>query len=367
MVASSSYKLQITNFFVMAFKIKQIENKQTWDEFVRNESEYTFLHSWNWGEFSSAMGHKIWRLGIYDNNNLAGAVLVVGIKARRGSFLFVPHGPMLANPKSQISNAKQITNYKLQIFNELIVHLKELANTENCSFIRISPLLERNEENQQIFDELGFRRAPIHMHAESTLLLDITKSEEELFKNMRKTTRYLIKRMEKEGVKIEIENPPQGDHFLRLQKKVAERKHFIVFSEKQIKNEIKFFCPDNEAVVFNALYGGEVVASALIIYYGYRAFYYQSASYCENKNVSAPYLMVWRAMEEAKRRGCGVFDFYGASPENEPDHPWAGPTLFKLGFGSYRIDYLPAQDLVLNWKYWLTFAIEKIRKIKRGF
>jgi len=173
--------------------------------------------------------------------------------------------------------------------------------------------------------------------------------------------------MEKEGVQIKVENPPQGDHYLRLQEKVAERKHFIVFSEKQIENEIRFFCPDNEAVIFNALYGGNVVASAIIIYYGYRAFYYQSASYCENKNISAPYLMVWRAVEEAKKRGCKIFDFYGASPENEPNHPWAGPTLFKLGFGSYRVDYLPAQDLVLNWKYWLTFVIEKIRKIKRGF
>jgi lipid II:glycine glycyltransferase (peptidoglycan interpeptide bridge formation enzyme) len=354
----------------MAFEIKQIENKQTWDELVQSGPEYTFLHSWNWGEFSKAMGHKVWRLGIYDSSALAGVALVVGIKARRGSFLFVPHGPVLKFPISnfQFPNKSQISNNKFQeILEFLVAYLKKIAKEEKCSFIRISPLLERNKENQQIFDELGFRRAPIHMHAESTLLLDITKPEEELFKNMRKTTRYLIRRMEKEGVEIQVEDPPQGDHFLRLQEKVAERKHFIVFSKRQIKSEIEIFCSDGEAVVFNALYGGKVIASAIIVYYGYRAFYYQSASYCENKNISAPYLMVWRAVEEAKKRGCKIFDFYGASPENKPNHPWAGPTLFKLGYGSHRIDYLPAQDLVLNSKYWLTFVIEKIRKIKRGF
>jgi lipid II:glycine glycyltransferase (peptidoglycan interpeptide bridge formation enzyme) len=308
------------------------------------------------------MGEKIWRLGIYDNDELVGVALVIKISARRGTFLFVPHGPIL---KSQISRLKsQNHNEKLKT---LIIYLQGIAKSEGCGFVRISPLLEKKEENHSMFQELGFRSAPIHMHAESTLLLDITKSEEELLQGMRKTTRYLIKRMEKQGVEVEIENPPLGDFFLQLQDKVAERKHFIAFSQKQIKKEIKAFALDNQMVVFNAKYKREIVASALIIFYGYRAFYYQAASYTANKNISAPYLLVWRTIQEAKKRGCRIFDFYGASPENKPSHPWAGPTLFKQGFGSSRVDYLPALDLVLNWKYWLTYGIETIRRIKRGF
>lgn len=354
----------------MTFLIKQIDDKKVWETFIQSQPEYTFLHSWNWGEFSLAMGHKIWRLGIYENEELVGAALVVKISAKRGKFLFVPHGPILKFPISnfQFPNKSQISNDKFQnIIKTLVAYVKDLAEKEMCSFIRISPLLERNEGNWQMFRDSGFRKAPIHMHAESTLLLDITKSEEELLKNMRKTTRYLIKRMEKEGVEIEIENPPVGGHFLRLQKKVAERKHFIVFSEKQIRKEIEIFYPGNEIAVFNAKYNNEIIASALIIFYGYRAFYYQSASYYENKNISAPYLLVWRAIQEAKKRECLVFDFYGASPADKPNHPWAGPTLFKLGFGSQRVDYLPAQDLVLDWRYWITCIIEIARRIKRGF
>jgi lipid II:glycine glycyltransferase (peptidoglycan interpeptide bridge formation enzyme) len=352
----------------VATEIKEIENREVWENFVREQEEYTFLHSWNWGEFSLRMGHKIWRLGMYEYNELVGVVLVVGIQAKRGRFLFVPHGPIVKNSKSQIPNPKQIQNPKFKnALSHLLGHLKELAMEMNYNFIRISPLLGRNEENWRIFHELGFRRAPIHMHAESTLLLDITKPEEELLANMRKTARYLIKRMEKEGVQIEKEQPSKGEDFLRLQKKVATRKHFIIFSEKQIKNEIEIFCPSGELVIFSAEYKSEIVASALIIFYGYRAFYYQSASYCEDKNISAPYLLVWRAIQEAKKRGCKIFDFYGASPPDKPKHPWAGPTLFKLGFGGERIDYLPAQDLPLSWRYWITWLIETIRRIKRGF
>jgi lipid II:glycine glycyltransferase (peptidoglycan interpeptide bridge formation enzyme) len=340
------------NYDLRIMRIELISEKFVWESFIKSQAEYTFLHSWNWGEFSKLMGDKVWRLGIYDNNELVGVALIMKITAKRGTFLFCPHGPIV------IQNSK---------FKILINYFKDLAKEEKCAFVRISPLLDRNEESQHLFRELDFRKSPIHMHAESTLLLDITKAEEELLKNMRKTTRYLIKKMEKEGVEVETENPPRGEYFLELQKKVAERKHFIVFSEKQIKNEIKIFAPDGEMAVFNASHGGKVAASALIIFYGYRAFYYQAASYCENKNISAPYLLVWRAIQEAKKRGCKIFDFYGASPADKPNHPWAGPTLFKQGFGSYRVDYLPAQDLVLNWRYWLTYLIETTRKIKRGF
>ncbi len=340
-------------------KIKIIQNKEIWEDFIKSQVEYTFLQSWNWGEFSAAMGHKIFRLGIFENNELVGAVLVVRISAKRGTFLFAPHGPIL--------DSRFMNKDLRKIYEILVVYLKDLAKKEKCAFIRISSLLERNKENWQMFRELGFRQAPIHMHAESTLLLDISKPEGELLANMRKTTRYLIKRMEKEGVKINVENPPAGEEFLRLQDKVAERKHFIVFSKKQIKNEIEIFNPDAQLEVFNAMYDNKIIASALIIFYGYRAFYYQSASYTEHKNISAPYLLVWRAILEAKKRDCKVFDFYGASPADKPNHPWAGPTLFKLGFGSERIDYLPAQDLVLSAKYWITYFIEIFRRIKRGF
>ena len=356
-------------------QVKLITEKSIWESFVLSQAEYTFLHSWNWGVFSLAMGHKIFRLGVYDGDELVGVALVVGINAKRGKFLFVPHGPIIAQ-NSKLFNCNAITrseatDWKTQNDNAklktIIDFLRNLAKEEKCSFIRMSPLLERNEQNEKLFQELGFRKAPIHMHAESTLLLDITKPEEELLKNMRKTTRYLIKKMEKEGVEIEIENPPTGQDFLRLQKEVAKRKHFVVFSQKQIKKEIDIFCPNGEIAVFNARYQNEVVASALIVFYGYRAFYYQSASYCKNKDISAPYLLVWRAIQEAKRRGCSIFDFYGASPQDKPGHPWAGPTLFKSGFGTERIDYLPAQDLPLNWKYSGTWLLETLRRIKRGF
>jgi len=79
------------------------------------------------------------------------------------------------------------------------------------------------------------------------------------------------------------------------------------------------------------------------------------------------YYLLWEAIKEAKKRGCILYDFWGyVNPEENPKHPWAGPTLFKMGFGGRPYEYVKTQDLPLSNKYWLTFIFEKIRKTKRG-
>ncbi|OIP78136.1 MAG: hypothetical protein CO002_04005 [Candidatus Portnoybacteria bacterium CG_4_8_14_3_um_filter_44_10] len=354
--------LRFINKDLRIMRIDLINDKSIWESFVKSCDEYTLFHSWSWGEFNLLTGNKIWRLGIYEGDELVGAALVLGIKAKRGSFLFVPHGPINRSWETGTRNKEYIEKLK-----QLLAFLKNLAEKEKYNFIRISPLAARNKEKEEIFRNLGLRKAPIHMHAESTLLLDITKPDEELLAQMRKTTRYLIRQAKKEGVRIETEDPLTGKNFLRLQSDVANRKHFVAFSKKQIEGEVESLGKGGELVIFNASYDGEIVASALIISYGYRAFYYQAASASKFKNIPSPYLLVWRAIQEAKKRGCTTFDFYGASPDNQPNHPWAGPTLFKKGFGGYRVDYLPAQDFIVSWKYWFTWVVETARRIKRGF
>jgi lipid II:glycine glycyltransferase (peptidoglycan interpeptide bridge formation enzyme) len=174
--------------------IKEINNKEIWENFLEQCQEKTFLDSWNWGEFNQKMGFNIWRLGAYENGELLGVALAIKISARRGTFLFAPHAPAVALAKE---GAPAI---KYEILKTLLVELKRIAKQEKAAFIRIAPIwparigyaegVAGGQRNEEIFKELKFRQAPIHMHPELTWELDITKSEEELLADMRKTTRY---------------------------------------------------------------------------------------------------------------------------------------------------------------------------------
>ena len=94
---------------------------------------------------------------------------------------------------------------------------------------------------------------------------------------------------------------------------------------------------------------GEVVAGAMIIFWSGIAFYHQAASLGKFSKFSIPYLLQWEAIKEAKNRKCRVYDFWGfTDPEKFPKHPWAGPTLFKMGFGGYKKEYIKTQDFIIS-------------------
>lgn len=333
-------------------EIKEIKEKDIWEGFLLRCEEKTFLSSWNWGEFQKMMSNKIWRIGIYNSDKLIGIALATKLVARRGTFLLIQHGP--------IGNGLEI----------LTNELRKIAREEKASFVRIAPLYENNKENRKLFLDLGFRQAPMHANAyEATLKLNLASPEEELLMNMRKTTRYLIRQAEK-SPDIEIlqsQKPKDVDVINNLLKEVVRHQHFTPVSLEYLKNEFLAFRPDNQISLFLGKYKGKVVAGAFVLFWSNIGFYHQAALLQKYHKIPIAYLLQWEAIKEAKRRGCKLYDFWGyVNPQKYPNHPWSGPTLFKMGFGGRPFEYVKTQDLPLSKKYWLTFIFEKLRRIKRG-
>lgn len=345
-------------------KVRIINEKSIWEDFLLECEEKTFLSSWNWGEFNRMMGNKIWRLGVFDRNKLAGLVLVSKIMAKRGVFLLIQHGPSFAKA------TEDSAGYRKELFEFFFQELKKIGKEEGASFIRMNPLWESNQENQDILKSFGFREAPMHANAyEAAWKLDITPPEDELLRNMRKTTRYLIRQtLKNQDIIVEKSKELDGlEIYQRLNEEVAKRQRFVPFSSEFIKNEFEVFSKDNQVLWFFGKYKGEVTAGALVVFWSGIGFYHQAASTAKYTKFSIPYLLSWEAIKEAKQRGCVLFDFWGyVDPKENPKHPWAGPTLFKMGFGGQPYFYLKTQDLPLSKKYWLTFLFEKLRKTKRG-
>jgi len=340
--------------------IKEIDKKETWEHFLSGCGEKTFLQSWNWGEFNKMMGSKILRLGVYDGDDLVSVALTVLTRARRGTFLLVPHGPNI-----KFKNKEQ----KLKTLEVLLNKLKETGKGERADFIRINPIWERNEENDDIFSKLGFKKAPIHMHPEASWKLDIKPSEEELLMQMRKTTRYLIRQAQK-NKDLEIFHSQKLEDlevFNKIYQEVVKEHRFIPFSSNYLKNEFLAFKPDNQISLFFGKYKGNIIASAFIIFWSNIGFYHHAALSPQYHKIPMAYLLQWEAIKEAKKRGCILYDFWGyVSPQDNPEHPWAGPTQFKMGFAGYKKEYVKTQDFVFSRRYWLTYIFEKLRKVKRG-
>ena len=246
--------------------------------------------------------------------------------------------------------------------------LKRIAKEERVDFIRVSPIWEKNEDNRRVFENLGFRKAPIHMHPELSWELSIIPSEQELLMNMRKTTRYLIRQaLKNEDIDIiQSQNAEDLEIFDKINQETVKRHQFIPFSLSYLRNEFLAFQPDNQISIFLGNYKGEMIASGIFVFWQGIGFYHHGASLLKYPKIPVVYSLQWEAIKEAKKRNCHIFNFWGIAPEKERSHPWAGLSLFKKGFGGYSKEYVPAQDFPLSNKYWLTFIFEKLRKMKRG-
>jgi lipid II:glycine glycyltransferase (peptidoglycan interpeptide bridge formation enzyme) len=340
--------------------IREITNKQEWEDFLAGCGEKSFLDSWNWGEFQAGQGCKLWRLGVESNSQLQAVALAVKIKARRGTFLLIQHGPCVKDGASA---------ERFAILGELLGELKKIGKKENAFFIRMNPLWARSGEIQGGLKNFGFVLAPMHANAyEATWKLDISSPEDDLMKEMRKTTRYLVRQAQKNSdISIEAsENLADAKIYEKLNNEVALRQKFTPFSSSFIEKEFSFFSNGKQALWFFGKYKGEIAAGALVIFWQGTGYYHQAASISKYAKLSIPYLLQWEAIKEAKKRGCVSYDFWGyTDPKKYPDHPWAGPTLFKMGFGGKASEYVLTQDYPLSPFYWPIHYFEKIRKARR--
>ncbi len=332
-------------------KVEEIIEKQVWEKFILSFSNANFLQSYNWGQFHQTLGKTIQRVGFYDNSKLKGVMLAIVENAKRATYLTVPGGPLI-----------DWTNQNLvAAFREII---EKIAKEYDCSFVRVRPQILETEINDSLFSKMGFKSAPMHLHAELTRQLDLTKPEEQLLSEMRKTTRYEVKQAQKLGIRIiNSKNPDDIDEFYKLQKETAKRQGFVEFDKRFLKEQFKVFVKDGQAVLYTAFLDNKKLAQAFIIFYGEEADYHYGASTLDGRKYPGAYLLQWAAIREAKKRKMKRYNLWGVAPEGEINHRFHGVSIFKRGFGGEDFEYLHARDLIINsLSYKINWLIEMARK-----
>lgn len=341
--------------------IQEIDNREKWNSFVFQNTKETFHQSWEWGELYKAQNHQIWRFGIYKSDTLIGCALTIKVVAKRGSFLLIPHGPILSN--------EGFTRETLRAFQS---HLSRLATKNNCGFVRVSPITTRTPKNTDLFHKAGFQDAPIFVQSEQSWVLSLEPSDEELLKNMRKSTRYILKREEQYGVTCTRKiNEKDFTVFYDLYKQTVASQGFWGQSEVFMKDEFLQFLHAGDgtgASLYFAEYKGKPIATALVIEQNGVGFYHYGASARQSGNyIPAPQILQWFIIKDLKTRGFSAYNFWGIAPEDKPNHPWVGLSRFKKGFGGEAHEYVKTLDAIVSPLYWINWIVETVRKYRRGY
>ena len=319
--------------------------------------EPNFLQSIAWAKTNQLIGHNV-VVSQIDNpgsskKTTRKAMVMIIKNAKRGRYLEVPGGPLVDwEDPAVVAEAKRI--------------MVQTGKKHHCAFVRFRPQMLDNKKNREILTSIGAKKSPMHLAAEHTVIIDLTQSQEDLLANMRRQTRYEVRRATKLGLKVEKSNTEEiFEEFHKVQSATAERQHFVPPDLKTLLSEREAF-GDNAQIYVARSVDGLPIAYGLILIDGDEAAYYEAASTSLNRKLPGAYVLQWQVIRDLKKQGVKRYNLWGIAPAGQPHHRYAGVTTFKTGFGGQVVTYVPAHDLILSKiKYAPDYLIETIRKKRR--
>ncbi len=223
--------------------------------------------------------------------------------------------------------------------------INKLVKKYRAFQVLIEPLATTNY--QLLTTNYGFRPASPYLPSK-TLELDLKKSQIKLLEQMRKNTRYGIKR-----AVTSLKANPDLALFRTSWKSAVGLKRYVPSSKNLAALKNAF----GKNVLF--LIDQNTNSGAIFLLSDKKAYYYQAFTDTKGRKNFAQYQIVWQGILWAKKNKARAFDFEGIYDARFPNPKWLGFTHFKAGFGGSVITY-PAS---LKKYYWKNLLIKKSREV----
>ena len=314
-----------------------------WDAFVSRACDGSLLQAWAWGSLKSRYG---WRVSRYfwreSGRPIAGVSLL-----RRGlpgglALDYAPRGPILDGRLDQWPAFWQA--------------LRERLASQGGTILKVDPEWTTDAERALLSAAGGHpSRHPIQHQA--TMLVDISGGDQALMR-LKESTRRNIRAGERAGLTVEAsEASASMDAFYELLEETAIRERFTIRSLNYYQDLLSLFRERGQVAVYLARHQERVVAGAVMLFYGPRLIYLYGGTRSESKDLKPGYLLHWRAIEDAQRRGCTTYDMWGVPLDPQPGQRGYGYYVFKSRFNGRMVRFIGLYDLPVNRAAALTIRL----------
>ena len=404
--------------------LKEIDVK-TFENYAKKSPYRTFMQTEEIGKLRELNGWSSYYLGLYDNDKLVGATLLVGKKRHFNKYEFyTPRGPLV-----DYNDEKTLA--------EFLKQLTAFVKKHQGYVLRIDPYVinkERNgkgEEveggvnNTKIVDEiksLGFKLLPLENREQVSWMyvLDIKdKTEDEILKNMKPNTRNTIRKTLKNGIEIiELEKKDLKE-FYKIMEETGKRKGFAIRNLQYFENMYDLFKPKDEikylitkldldkhlellnkekkekeeelSKLSDAKYNdgkrksineainginkrikeaesikkehGNVItlSGSMFIMTDPEIIYLSSGNYEEFMMYNSQYLIQWEMIKYAIEHNFERYNFYGIPSTFDKNDKDYGIYEFKTGFNGFVEELIGEFEIKISPVYYLIKLIHKIR------
>jgi lipid II:glycine glycyltransferase (peptidoglycan interpeptide bridge formation enzyme) len=317
--------------FVVHFSNEVAE--PAWDAFVSALDGGNHMQTGMWAEVKSTRGWGVCRMVARRNREIAGGAQVL---IRRlpvvGAIGYVPRGPVLAEDDPVLMGI-------------LLDTLRTLAREQRIHYVLVQPP-HGQPRSAALFETRGFRPSVVQAAPSATVLIDLTRSTDELMARMKGKTRYNVRLGLRKGVTVRSGAEPDLAIFHRLLVATGRRNAFPIHPLDYYVAVWRVFEPRGCIKLFVAELNGVPLAALLALTVGNTVTYWRGAWAGEHGALHPNEALHWNAMQWAKQRGFHWYDLDGIEVTQAKGLARQMPgeklsradTSFKLGFGGdYRV------------------------------
>ena len=304
-----------------------------WRVFLSGHPQAHLLQSGEWGELKSAFGWE----AVHVVEGGTGAQILFRQLPLGYTFAYMPKGPVAeAEPGPEFWSA-----------------VDQACRNRRAVFLKTEPNGWASSQPPDTGVPAPFVPSPQRIQPHGTLVIDLRKSENELFDCMKPKTRYNIRLAGRKEVVVRLSDDIANFH--RMMSVTSERQQFNVHSREYYQRAFDLFHPTGLCELFVAEFQGRALAAVMIFSFGKQAYYFYGASADEERNRKPTYPLQWEAIRWAHAKGCTEYDMWGIpddvtesieDEESEREDGLWGVYRFKRGFGGSIHYARPPMDRV---------------------
>ncbi|POH74831.1 lipid II:glycine glycyltransferase FemX [Arthrobacter glacialis] len=311
----------------MTLNVVPCRVRDEWDAAVDSQQGHP-MQLWGWGETKAAHNWRVDRVLVLEDGAVVGSaqILLRPLPFPFRSLAYIARGPQSAAGR------------EIEVLDAVGRYVKA---THKSVALSIEPDWDADSVAAASLPASGWARSSSTILIPRTLILDLSRSEDELLGAMSKKTRQYIRKSSREALEYRAVTAAELPQCMAVYKETAERAEFGIHQDSYYSDILRNLGAGSP--IYGAFDGEKLVAFLWLAASGSTAFELYGGMTEAGSQLRANFSLKWLAIQEMKARGITRYDFNGLLND--------GVSKFKFGFADHENMLAGTWDLGLSPLY----------------
>lgn len=247
--------------------------------------------------------------------------------------------------KKEFKSSRGNIFFQLGFVNEITSFDNARAREQNIVWkVRSMRLKTREQIKKESWLKLAFKENM----PQSTIMINLSKTDEQLLKEMNNGCANRVKKAIKKGIRIRLWDPDDYDIFFKKWQITAWGKGFNTITREQYDQLLAILKEKECGNIFVSELDGEIIAWSICLYHGKSIVYLYGFTDRNYTNLWGHHYLKYAMFERARDQWFEYCDLMWGAPTGFPEHPLTWVSKFKESLGGIKTEFYGNFDLVLN-------------------